>query len=234
MRAAAPAGNSRSVVSGQSGPHAELGRVVRRHFGPPFRRPVGAAAQVAYGTFRACWDGVRPLVFDSGCGVGDSTRRLAERYADAFVVGIDKSEDRLGRVRPEPLPANALLVRADLVDFWRLAATEGLRLARHYLLYPNPWPKIGQLKRRWHGHPVLPDLLALSAGGGSLELRSNWATYVEEFALALDIAAAAGGPAFRQRTVEILPEAELADPLTPFERKYAASGQTLWRLRAAT
>ncbi|MFP4263935.1 MAG: SAM-dependent methyltransferase, partial [Halomonas sp.] len=90
---------------------------------------------------------------------------------------------------------------------------------RHYLLYPNPYPKAAHLKLRWHGHPVLPFILAL---GGRLELRSNWRLYLEEFALG--VAQATG----------VVGEVESLDPageyLTPFEQKYHASGQALWRL----
>ena len=267
-RAAKPvvlSGNSRVVSSGQTGPHADLGRVLRRHFEHPFRQPVGDAARVAWASLRACWNGVMPLVFDSGCGVGDSTRRLALMHPDALVVGVDQSADRLSRQRPEPLPANAMLLRADLVDFWRLAVADGVQLTHHYLLYPNPWPKIGHLKRRWHGHPVFPALLAL---GGRIELRTNWATYAEEFAQALVVAQAAGGSPksgnsgdnsgcnsggnsgfeltfkaghesgaapgrfFWKLCTDTVSVAELLDPLTPFERKYAASGQTLHRVVA--
>ena len=49
-------------------------------------------------------------------------------------------------------------------------------------LYPNPWPKKKHLGRRWHGAPVFPALVKL---GGELEMRSNWQTYLDEFALAL-------------------------------------------------
>ena len=217
-------GNSRPVRSGQAGPHEDLARVVRRHLDTPFLRPVGDASRAAYERFLSAWDGRAPLVLDAGCGVGDSTRRLAARHPEAMVVGVDQSADRLARRRPEPLPENALLLRADLVDFWRLALADGVRLAHHYLLYPNPWPKVGHLKRRWHGHPVFPALLAL---GGRIELRSNWPTYVEEFALALELAE----PSRRPRR-DLLGTSELADPLTPFERKYAASGQRLFRLVA--
>jgi tRNA (guanine-N7-)-methyltransferase len=215
-------GNSRVVTSTQSGPHSDLERTVRRHLAADFAKPIGAAAQDAYEVFVARWQaaGQPPLVFDSGCGVGDSTRLLAARHPAALVVGIDKSEDRLTRQKPHPLPANALLLRADAVDFWRLAVADKLRLAQHYLLYPNPWPKVGHLQRRWHGHAVFPSLLAL---GGRLELRSNWRVYVEEFTAA--VAFAGRDPA----SVEIIPETELAAPLTPFERKYHASGQALFR-----
>lgn len=115
---------------------------------------------------------------------------------------------------------NALLLRADLVDFWRLARAADWRLARHYLLYPNPYPKSAHLKKRWHGHPVFPALLAL---GGELELRSNWSIYVEEFALAVAL--------LRGREGEISPHVPNDGFLTPFEQKYFESGQRLWRYR---
>lgn len=222
-----PHGHSRPVRSAQAGPHPDLERVVRCHLATAFRRPPGGASAAAYADFRARWDGRSPLVFDSGCGVGDGTRRLAARYPEAFVVGVDQSAHRLARRRPQPLPANALLLRADLVDFWRLAVRDGVRLARHYLLYPNPWPKPGHLRRRWHGHPVFPALLAL---GGVVELRSNWPTYVAEFAQALEVAQAAGRAKFCTLSVGRLDAADLVEALTPFERKYAASGQALFRL----
>jgi tRNA (guanine-N7-)-methyltransferase len=111
-----------------------------------------------------------------------------------------------------------VFVRADLVDFWRLLDAAGLRLARHYILYPNPWPKIGHLARRWHAHPVFPFVARL---GGVLECRSNWKVYVEEFAYALQLVTGSevGWECF-----------DTALPLTPFERKYRDSGQTLYRI----
>ncbi len=162
-----------------------------------------------------------PLILDSGCGVGVSTRLLAAQFPGHAVIGIDRSADRLGREHGK-LPDNALLVRADLIDFWRLAYQRGWAPEQHYLLYPNPYPKAGHLKMRWHGHAVLPTLLAL---GGRLELRSNWSLYVEEFALA--VAQVTGKQAIVN---ELAPKGEY---LTPFEAKYAQSGQTLWRLNVA-
>ena len=114
------------------------------------------------------------------------------------------------------MPQNTLLVRADLSDFWRLAVTAKWQLQRHYLLYPNPWPKPEHLQRRWHGSPVLPFVVAL---GGQLELRSNWRLYVEEFVFALE-----------QLGFHTVCEAYQANiAWTPFERKYWASGQRSWR-----
>ena len=123
---------------------------------------------------------------------------------------------RLGAVSFPCREGNALWLRAELTSFWRLARRAGWRLERHYLLYPNPWPKPAQLQRRWHGHPVFPDLLGL---GGKLEMRSNWSVYAEEFAAAA--ALALGKP--------VLPLSLGATEITtPFERKYRASGHPLY------
>ena len=123
-------------------------------------------------------------MLDSGCGTGASTRALARAHPDCLVIGVDKSVARLGRTGASAFPhreGNAVWLRAELSSFWRLALQAGWALERHYLLYPNPWPKPGQLQRRWHGHPVFPELLRL---GGRLELRCNWEIYALEFAAA--------------------------------------------------
>ncbi|PAU74911.1 tRNA (guanine(46)-N(7))-methyltransferase TrmB [Halomonas salipaludis] len=213
---------SRRIQSRQSGPHDDLQRRVQRALDHPWRKPIAEHTRVAFDAASA-WlaEQRKPLVLDAGCGVGLSTRQLALRHSGHAVLGIDRSADRLSRDHG-PLPPNARLVRADLVDFWRLALAAGWQPDYHYLLYPNPYPKSVHLKLRWQGHPVLPHLLAL---GGQLELRSNWAIYVEEFGQALYQATGVTA------TIDAFDPA--GDPLTPFERKYHASGQTLWRLAAS-
>lgn len=213
-------GNSRFIDSAQDGPHRDLLPRLERHLAHEFRKPVLDYNRAALGealAARAGWNPAAPLILDAGCGVGWSTLRLAEAFPDHFVFGVDQSVDRIERGKPAALPANACLIRADLVDFWRLLADEGIRLARHYNLYPNPWPKIGHLGRRWHGHPVFPVWKTL---GGIVECRSNWAVYIEEMALALGVLAG--------RKVSAEPYAP-ETPMTPFERKYLASGHSLWR-----
>lgn len=60
------------------------------------------------------------------------------------------------------LKSNAILLRAELSDFFSLVAYKSDWIVRsHYLLYPNPYPKAKHLKRRWHGHPIFPVMLTL-------------------------------------------------------------------------
>lgn len=216
--------NSRPITSSQAGIHDQLVSVVSMHTATVFQKPIASYNQAAFDASAAAWRNIGrpPLILDSGCGVGLSTLHLAREFPDHFVIGVDQSADRLARNTHwgGPSPENAMLVRADLVDYWRLMQAAGMFPARHYLLYPNPWPKIGHLKRRWHGHPVFPAIAAL---GGIVECRSNWRIYVEEWAAALNHVTGSEAKAEPYST---------AVPITPFERKYLASGHTLWRCRA--
>ena len=217
--------NSRLPTSAQTGIHEHLPALLERHRRSPFRKPYAAHNQAAFAASMERWRELAPaapLILDSCCGVGESSIALAREFPDHYVIGVDKSESRLqrktgGRPGDANLPPNLDLVRADLVDYWRLMREGGVGPARHYLLYPNPWPKIGHLSRRWHGHPVFRAVLAL---GGVLECRSNWHIYVEEFCFAVDYLAqkpAVCEPYVPQRA------------LTPFERKYLDSGHPLYR-----
>ncbi|MGF1527162.1 MAG: tRNA (guanine(46)-N(7))-methyltransferase TrmB [Candidatus Competibacterales bacterium] len=210
---------SPQVVSNQQDLHPRLTQVVSCHLNSAYQRPYGAFSRRAFAIlvhWRSRWPG--PLVVDAGCGVGYSTRLLAERHSEALVVGIDKSAQRLAKA--PPLPANGRLLRGDLVDLWRLMAAAGWRLSHHYLWYPNPWPKACHLRRRWHGSPAFAALLAL---GGQLEVRSNWRIYLDEFAAALTLGHCGA---------KVRPFEPGDAPVTPFEGKYARSGHRLWRCTA--
>ncbi len=174
--------------------------------------------------------GDRPLILDSFCGTGMSTTVLANQHPDALVLGVDKSADRLSRHgmaecdSPDSIRrageklSNYRLIRAECEPFWRCLLDAHIQLHSHYLLYPNPWPKGSQLKRRIHGHPAFPLLQQL---GGNLELRTNWEIYAREFAAAVELLSCAG------HLETFVP----AEPMTLFERKYHERHQVLWRYR---
>ena len=148
-----------------------------------------------------------------------STQIIALENPDALVLGIDRSSVRLAKETNLKLPKNVILVQAECADFWKLAVDAGWQLQKHTILYPNPYPKSKHLKRRWHGHPAFPDLLAL---GGELELRSNWKVYLDEFCEAIKYS---GSKRHVCRGVEII---KITKPLTLFEKKYQENGQALY------
>ncbi len=213
---------SRPVRSNQTGIHEDLFKILQRHRKKPYLKPISRHTLAAFETARRRLATIdRPLILDSGCGTGESSLFLSSMYPEAFVLGLDKSLVRLQKnpLFGTPHDRNVLLLRADLFDFWRLAAREGWRFEKHYIFYPNPWPKKRHLKRRIHGHPAFFDMLRLSP---YLELRSNWRIYLEEFAAAVAFVTGRSFP-----VEPFVPET----PISAFEKKYWMSGHELFRLQ---
>ena len=207
--------------------HQLVERHVAQHATYLERRPIAKHTAAA---FQTASDFARsraaPLIIDAGCGTGRSTLKLAERYPDRTVIGVDRSEARLSKGRHAP--ANALLLRAELGDFWRLLNdSNDLTVEETYLLYPNPYPKTKMLKQRFQGHASLPSLL--QACGRRLTVRASWRTYLEEFRVACRRAGELG---IRPDLVSKGPYelSDLHDPLTLFERKYAKAGVPVYEL----
>lgn len=212
--------SSRIITSSQTGIHQNLQGIIEKHQITRFEKPIAEHTLTAFNDVSVCLshDRDKPLIIDSGCGTAMSTRLLAAQYPDTWVIGVDRSIKRLSKHYEVPLPNNALLVQADLIDFWRLALRAGWQLKRHLLLYPNPYPKSVHLKRRFHAHPVFSDLLAL---GGVIELRTNWEVYAEEFCFSANLLG------------KVCQGIEAIQPITPlslFEKKYQESEQSLYRV----
>lgn len=206
--------NSRRISSSQTGIHDNLEKTVRKYLGTRFLRPYASHTQEAFATAqRFIEQQNKPIILDACCGTALSTRHIAETHPNHCVIGVDKSITRLNK--NDELPGNACLLQADLLDFYRLAADAQWQLDKHFLLYPNPWPKVTHLKRRWHAMPCFPAMLKL---GGTIEVRSNWKIYIDEFVAALSFAG------IHSETAAFTPHS----PITAFEKKYQNSDHHLW------
>ncbi|MBR2095106.1 MAG: methyltransferase domain-containing protein [Fibrobacter sp.] len=177
------------------------------------------------------------VILDSGCGTGESTIHIARRFPNNPVIGIDKSFARLNKAgnpvqtAGEDVPRNAFWIRAELLDFWRLALDRvksgEWTIPYHAVYYPNPWPKQSEATRRFHMHPIFPTLLAL---GGVTELRTNWEIYAREFAEAAKIVLSECAEAEMTNKQITCESFEPSAPETAFERKYKEARQKLWRV----
>lgn len=212
---------SRSISTNQVDIHQNLHKVVTRQLTSISQKPLSTHTQQAFGqviSWLGDWQG--ELVLDSCCGVGESTVNIAQTHPNARVIGVDKSAARTDKhLAYASTLQNYLVVRADLTDFLRLLVLNKKKLTKHYLLYPNPYPKSAHLQRRWYATSALKDIVTL---GGTLEVRSNWQLYIQEFSAALKIANVSNA-------VNLF---ENHHAITPFERKYWQSGQSSWQLIA--
>ena len=212
-------GDTTSVYSNQTSIHDDLTKLVQKHNKSRWQEPTPTHDRKAIKKIITLLENHEgPLILDSFCGTGMSTATLASQYPKALVIGIDRSTHRLGR-HVQTQSRNYHLIRGNCEHIWAQLVSIGAVCARHYLLYPNPWPKKAHLKRRIHGHPSFPLLKQL---GGSIEVRSNWKIYVDEFAAASQLLGLAA-------EVESL---SATDPMTLFERKYAANNENLWVCKA--
>lgn len=218
-------GDSKAIITNQPGIHEKLADIVNKHLTHPSKKPFQAHTVEAFELAAqkvATHQG--NIILDSCCGVGQSTRLLAKQNPKALVIGVDKSAHRINRNDEALIELtktqgvdNYLLLRADLNDFYRLVKQANWSISKHYILYPNPWPKAKHVQRRWHGSAVFPEIISI---GEAIILRSNWRLYLEEFQFSATIAGRSG-------EISLINNEQ---PLTPFEAKYQASGQDCWQL----
>jgi tRNA (guanine-N7-)-methyltransferase len=217
------------VTSPQHGIHNNLEKVVTKHLHTRSLKPIAAHNQTAFEHAYQWWqDQGNPsqVILDSACGTGESTRYLSQQYPDHWVIGLDQSIKRLQNSQNDRLPVNCLLLHCECTDFWRLAEQAQWRFSKHTLLYPNPYPKTQHLQRRWHGEAAFRSLLNISQ---TLELRTNWKIYAEEFHQALHIAQATGIALHNMHINAYHPHTTI----TAFERKYLMSQHELWQVIAS-
>jgi tRNA G46 methylase TrmB len=214
-------GNSNEVNSNQDGVHDNLSEYLDKYSFENYGRPCADFS-------RECWIEIidfiaeSPVIFDLGCGVGESSFKLATINPDKKIVGIDRSLSRLDRNNhfKEELPKNLFLIRGELLDLIPLIHKHqnGLNIVSIYLLYPNPYPKKHHIKKRFQGNPVAIFLFNIKT---QLVFRSNWKLYLEEVQYTCKY--------YARDSKLITLDADI-EPFTPFERKFINSNQKVYEL----
>ena len=117
---------ARSIDTNQLGLHQNLQKVVEKYLNTQTQKPMSAHSEAAFMASKDWLNGWQgELIFDSCCGVGESTSLIAQAHPNAKVIGIDKSAVRIDKHHSYAIDTdNYLLDRADLNDFWRLAVLE--------------------------------------------------------------------------------------------------------------
>ncbi len=213
--------SSSVVSSNQTSVHKDLEGIVNKHLSNLYKKPYRPFSEEIFHQIDEIQKKINlSIILDSGCGTGESSSVLSIANKDSLIIGIDKSEKRLDKIIKDKdiyYQDNLILARADIIDIWRMTKQADWNIRKNYLFYPNPWPKKDQLKRRWHGHPVFPEMVCLC---DQIELRTNWRIYAEEFKLALEMVT--------NKTV-LIETIDIDEFISPFEKKYYESGHELYR-----
>jgi len=97
-------------------------------------------------------------IYDLGCGAGNITRILAERFTGSPVIGIDSSEEMLAKARTQTSDPRVTFAKGDLAHF-----------------APSTPPSILYSNAAYHwleGHiDMFPDLVKLLPSGGQLAIQ---------------------------------------------------------------
>ena len=145
------------------------------------------------------------LVFDLGCGAGDSTRLLARRWPRAVVRGIDNSPDMLARARSEDGAVE--WIEAD-VEKWVPDSPPGLVFANASLHWTE-------------GHDALfPRLAGFLAPGGALAAQMPLSRDLPSHVLMREVLASCGpggGPVGSEPLRREISRRRVLDPADYFD-----------------
>ena len=130
---------------------------------------------------RAMMPGAREVWLEIGFGGGEHLATQAANVPDVLVLGAEPfingvasalrhiEEAELGNIRLHAGDARDLMGR--LPD---------ASLARIFILFPDPWPKVRHRKRRLFDAAFLVEAARLLAPGGRLRFATDWADYADQ------------------------------------------------------
>jgi trans-aconitate 2-methyltransferase len=124
---------------------------------PQYEKFAGERARPFFDLVGRVPDGKVDSVVDLGCGTGELTLALAERWPDAHVLGVDNSPDMLAAARPRAIPGRLQFEPGDAGRF-RPAPVD--RLISNAVLHWIP-----------NHHELFPRLAAAIAPGGALAVQ---------------------------------------------------------------
>lgn len=119
------------------------------------------------------------ITLEVGCGHGHWLTAYAAAHPGERCVGIDLLGERLRKCEAKRAKrglTNATFLKAEAAEFLD-ALPEGLRLAKVFILYPDPWPKARQNKNRFVQADNLSRLARAALRGCELAFRTDHADY---------------------------------------------------------
>lgn len=148
----------------------------------PRARLTAEQAADARGAFRTP---VREVWLEVGFGSGEHTAALVEAHPEIGIIASEVFENGLvsllGRYVPEGAeatalpPPNLLLWPEDARALMRLLPDASL--ARLFLMFPDPWPKVRHARRRFVHPALLGEVARVLAPGAEWRIASDDPTY---------------------------------------------------------
>jgi len=167
-----------------------------------------------------------PTILEIGCGMGDTTARIARENPDNDYLGVEVHTPGVGnlcKLVAEGGITNLRIIQHDAVEVVREMVPEG-SLSGIHIFFPDPWPKKRHHKRRL----IQPQFVALLASrlkaGGYLHCATDWEEYAEHMLETL-----AAEPLLCNAAEGFAPRPS-SRPLTRFENRGIRLGHGVWDL----
>jgi tRNA (guanine-N7-)-methyltransferase len=167
---------------------------------------------------------VEAVWLEIGFGGGEHLSAQAEAHPEIGFVGCEVFENGIARLTTAIARRGLANIRVFPEDArLLLAALPENSIARTFILFPDPWPKMRHRKRRLVARPALDELARIMAPGAELRLATDDPDY-----LAWMIEAATAHPGFRwtARTAADWRDRPEDWPPTRYEEKAISAGRT--------
>jgi tRNA (guanine-N7-)-methyltransferase len=120
-----------------------------------------------------------PLRLEIGFGHGRFLSQMAAAHPEVDFIGVDRNDLRVTKTAHKSLLLDATNVRVFNDEAHRFVRDRlpPSCLERVYILFPDPWPKLGHRRRRLVNRAFLLDLSRAMATGGKLVFASDTHEY---------------------------------------------------------
>ncbi|MCR9260467.1 MAG: hypothetical protein NXH95_12135 [Pseudomonadaceae bacterium] len=162
-----------------------------------------------------------------GSGTGMFALNYAEQHPERHLIAIEQTVnkfDTFSRAVELQQPPNLTPVHADAA-LWVERYIPEQSIKRLFILYPNPYPKKKHRNLRWHYMPAMHAILKVLQPGSSITFCTNLRWLVDEAAAQFD-----KGWHLDLISLGSIQQNSRA-PLTRFEKKYLARGETCFELQ---
>jgi len=167
---------------------------------------------------------VAPRVLEIGCGMGETTARIALAMPAVDFVGVEVHAPGVGSLL-KLIDAHGLgnvrVIRHDAVEVVAAMIPRD-SLAGIHVFFPDPWPKKRHHKRRLLKPSFVRDLAQRLAPGGYLHVATDWEAYAHEVLVTLT-----AEPLLANSVSGFAPRPNYR-PLTKFEARGMKLGHGVW------
>jgi tRNA (guanine-N7-)-methyltransferase len=174
--------------------------------------------------FTAAFGRAAPVILEIGCGMGETTARIAAAMPERNFLGVEVHTPGVGALL-KLIDANALtnlrVIQHDAVEVVQHMIPAD-SLAGVHLFFPDPWPKARHHKRRIVQAPFIKLLASRLAPGAYLHCATDWEPYAQWMLEVLS-----SEPALQNTAHDFAPR-PATRPVTKFETRGVKLGHGVW------